>query len=116
MSKLEFTPEDFRLGNNFSRIYGEEISNTAQTVFDKWLNEQPKASGYMGLSKQWLFSQWDMPGHTHSARLIDIKPIEKKECNHDAYTSFIDHKDYGKKFMCVNCKNIIRPSKWEIVE
>ncbi len=89
MSKLKFEPEMFTRELNsdaLARITPWSLivlSGLAQEIFDKWLSEQPVVYGHVkeGTPNFWgpKNSKFD---DNHTARIIDIQPIEKPKCSH----------------------------------
>lgn len=109
--KLKFEPSDFVLDMAIS-TNAEQSARFAQTKFEKWLSEQPVAFGgfYPDGKYPTRFvvdsSHENLHGSTHQCRLVDVREIEKKECQH--YPRVID----TGTSECVRC-GIKLKAKWE---
>lgn len=57
------------------------------------------------------------PMATHTARLWDIQPIEKKACEHNFRSTVVDDNDYSKVlyYLCNSCGKKLK-AKWEVAE
>ena len=115
-----FKPEDFV---SCSPYEGQRklVAEHANHIFREWISSQPlvvgnPADGYGGFK---LGSRLD----THTARLVDIREIEKKPCEHvpDKPTFFIEWIEVeGKrcthKILCKLCGVPLEPSGWRVKE
>ncbi len=76
MSKLDYDHKMFGIINH--TISTHQAASAAQYEFDKWLSEQPVVFGHVkeGTPNFWgpKNSKFD---DNHTARIIDIQPIEK---------------------------------------
>lgn len=79
MKRLEFKPEQFSSAENTEEISAE----IAQDMFDAWYKENidsaPTVYGNPEVPSSWGLSRsgWCDKPMTHTARLVDIKEIEK---------------------------------------
>ncbi len=107
MSKLVFTPEMFDHPRHMSkRMTFAEAAYYAQIEFDNWLSEQVVVYGNdNGTSEHWAKKEW--PGNTHTAKLIDIQPIEKPKCDHFPPVS----NDSGRFGVVINIERPMKCSK-----
>jgi hypothetical protein len=118
MSKLKFKPEDFDEYTKGSYPLGmtdnAAIAYFAQRIYDEHLESLPKVYGWPGSRNEnyWhkiLESYDDKP--THTALLINIEELPKKECEHKIVSQ---QNDWGNDFRCVDCKAFVRPKNgWE---
>jgi hypothetical protein len=116
-----FKPEDFQI--NFSDKLWPSIhesmllSNKSQSIFEAWIKNNSKV----------VYGKYDGPDYfvcstvfdgtlnqdTHQALLINIEPIEQKECEHQSVI-----RDFGPKeinYKCESCNKYLKP-KWEVIE
>lgn len=92
---MKFKEDDFYSKNGFQMLrgnnkilYAKDAAIIAQQEFDFWLNEQPIVYGKLDYrmnsfcgNPELLYKDGSIS--THTARLVDIKAIENKKCEHD---------------------------------
>lgn len=100
---LKFEPEDFEGKFGWSLTpYGYAI--LAQEKFEAWLKDQPVVYGNPEMEYPTNWIQKADP-KTHSARLVDIQPIAKEECDHlpEALTLNFSEKTIRGPIRCLKC-------------
>lgn len=133
--RLKFEPGMFYLLNNKDATWApskqeqDMIARRAQYLFDKWLESQTVFYGVKQDDDFWVLSATlNETTDTHTARLIDIRPIEKKEC--EIHIPKIQSKQpvgigstdsgyhatallLGCSIICSKCGKNLKPSNWE---
>lgn len=107
---MKFTPEMFGWINGETHEWSKRCAVVANELFTGWLESQPKVYG-QNIDKKdfWSFSRSEESFDTHTARLVCVEPIEKKECDH-----LPDHYDeYGRKPIC-RCGKVLEPTGWRV--
>ncbi len=113
--RLRFKAEDFDLGPEHKWM-SKACAETANALLDAHLATLPVVYGQNQKGAIWTTPPHD--SNTHQALLWDVKPIEKKECVHEASPQL----EIGGPFhlnetqliiRCAKCKIAIKASKWE---
>ncbi len=110
---LKFTPEMFynSVPPN-SVITAELMARVSQKLFDKWLSEQPIVFGNCAGARAWTYEN---DNDTHTARLVCVEEIQKKECEHFATVMFPT--GGGESYMgCKHCKRRLKPTGGWVTE
>lgn len=81
-----FKPKDFLeykcYGNEGCSWSCADVAADANLLFNDWLNKQPKVYGAEShIVNHFLWNSIKEVEHTHTARILDIQPIQK-ECQH----------------------------------
>lgn len=113
---MKFTPEDFK-GLPLVDCTQEQychLADKANAKLDEYRKTWVKVYGNdNGTSEHWAKQEW--PGHTHQAYLVDIEPIEKKECEHRPIPLDENAPYCRQKWECMECGKKLK-AKWEAVD
>lgn len=105
---------------NLSVLSKNEIMNRVQKIFDEWLEKQPIVYGKKDLVADdgtlvWWSGIDDNPTITHTARLVDVRPIEKK-CEHILVKSlYVNGHSHWIRYICQDCGIALKPTGWREV-
>lgn len=85
----------------------------AQSIFESWLKENSKVVYGWDHSSYWRPVKTECDKPTHTALIVNIQEVEKKECEHDSRGHTVI--DGGFLGTCVHCGTKLKAS-WSVVE
>lgn len=118
MKRLEFSPTDVNSWNDPVTL------KKVQDKFDQWFKENIENAPIVysqnggtdmedNKKERWVGKAYSIPSDTHTARLVMIEPIPKKECLHNE----IFFSEVCRKFVCTECKQKLEPKGgWTVCE
>lgn len=122
--KLKFEPSDFTDQDIPCFSTPRKAADMANAKLDAWLAQAAVVYNHH-TNNAWLASASGSTdenvmkfSHTHRALLINIEPIEKKECEHEKVaivTESVMFKGTKPVYKCINCQEYVKPV-WTITE
>lgn len=114
---MKFTSEMFSTAGCCA-VDREIAKSLAQDAFNEWLESAPKVRGFQeGETRRWIMDQIPSAYDTHTARLVCIDPIVKKECEHRPHQQCRDWESgHLAAFVCRNCGCSLEPTGWKVKE
>lgn len=126
MKPLQFEPEDFHGIQIWSKATQHDCSaasRIAQKIYDEYVQSLPVVYGHCttegdSFSRHYVVDA--SVGATHQARLLNVEPIEKKECEHGPFwVGSLGFRFNGESSeivaSCHKC-GVKLKAKWEVAE
>lgn len=108
-----FKPEHFVRSGAQDNWAGKAIAGNADKILNEWLEREGKVVYGLKCDYGWLWrDKAGIANDTHQAILIDIKPIEKKKCEHKK----VESGAYSWQFNCKDCGRLVKATGWTEIE
>lgn len=120
-----FSSSDFNIvtdsGVYMGHISPESAARLANAKVKEWLESQPTVYGWVtsenGNPKWTQFKSVYDGEPTHSAKLVCIEELPKKESCIHSHVTVVEYKDgFYMKFKCIHCEMLLKPTGWVEVE